>query len=167
MGFLYVDGSASAEWIDQNSTDNPVYQTYSLYYNIGDFEPDISDGGNGRLKLKWRGKPSANGFFPGDDKLLHDRPFRQGVTYTQTFQALADVEVSGFYQNEVFVKIKDYSTYGDHGLGDQVFYSWPTGDVIVPSYDVISETERLTLRTNAQITLDGIVTRSFHWKKHK
>jgi len=166
-GFSYVAGSATLEWPDHNSTDNPAYQTYSLYYNIGDFEPDIGDGGNGRLKLKWHKGTSANGLFPGDNELLHDRPFPQGVTYTQTFQALADVEVSGFYQNEVFVKIKDYNLYDDHGLADQVFYSWPTGEVIVPAYDVLSETERSALRTSASITLDGIVIRSYHWKTHK
>jgi hypothetical protein len=167
LGFSYVGDSATLIW-PQNSTDNPAYQTYSLLYNIGDFEPDFSSQPDGRLKLKWHGQPSANGLFPGDNKLLHDRPFPAGLTYTQTFQASANVSVSGNYPNEVFVKLKDWNLYGDRGLGqDKEVYSWPTGEVVVPAYDILTETELSILRTNAAITQEGITIRSWHWKKHK
>ncbi|HEY82272.1 MAG TPA: DNRLRE domain-containing protein [Dehalococcoidia bacterium] len=160
-GFSYVVGSASAAWPDLNSTDNPQYP-----YNIGDFEPEVTPQPDGRLKLKWHRQESANGFFPGVE-LLHDYPMPQGVTYTQTFQALADVDVSGSYQNEVIVKLKDWNKYGDRGIGDKNFYSWPTGTVIVPAYDLLSETELSALRTNAALTGTGIEVKSWHWKKHK
>ena len=166
VGFSYVVGSATLEWPDLNSTDNPAFQTYGSYHNIGDFEPDFTDDPSGRLVLKWHGKPSANGLFPGDDKLLHDRPFPAGVTYTQTFQASANVSISGNYPNEVFTKLKD--NLFDRGLdpGDMI-YSWPTGEVVVPAYDILTETEHTILRSNAAITQAGIILRSWHWKKHK
>ncbi|GAI32324.1 unnamed protein product, partial [marine sediment metagenome] len=129
---------------------------------------DISSEPDGRLKLKWHKKESANGLFPGDDELLHDRPFPAGVTYTQTFQALASVNVSGNYPNEVFVKVKDWNLYGDRSLGKlEMVYSWPTGEVVVPAYDILTETEYAILRTNAAITVSGITIKSWHWKKHK
>ncbi|MBA7635261.1 hypothetical protein ES703_42862 [subsurface metagenome] len=167
-GFSYVVDSATLEWEDLNSTDNPAYQTYGLYYNIGDFEPEFKDDPSGRLLLKWHKEASANGLFPGDDELLHDRPFPAGVTYTQTFQALASVNVSGNYPNEVFVRLKDFNLYGDRGLDpSEDIYSWPTGEVIVPAYDILTETEHSTLRTSAAITLEGITIRSWQWKTHK
>ncbi|GAI85573.1 unnamed protein product, partial [marine sediment metagenome] len=103
VGFSYVVDSATLQWPEHNSEDNPAYIDYGLYYNIGDFEPDFSDDPSGRLKLKWHKKASANGLWndPLDDELLHDRPFPAGVTYTQTFQAAANVSVSGNYPNEV------------------------------------------------------------------
>ena len=161
-GFSYVVGSSIPPWDDENSTDNPAYP-----YNIGDFEPDKISDPSGRLMLKWHNKQSANGFFPGQG-LLHDWPMPVGKTYTQTFQALAQVDVSGSYPNEVFVKLKDWNLYGDRGLGqDEMFYSWPTGEVIVPAYDILSETELVALRANAAITASGIAVRSWHWKRHK
>ncbi|MFC1916191.1 DNRLRE domain-containing protein [Chloroflexota bacterium] len=167
-GFSYVVGSATLEWDPLNSTDNPAYTDYGLYYNIGDFEPDFTDDPSGRLMLKWHKEASANGLFPGDDELLHDRDFPAGVTYTQTFQALASVNVSGNYPNEVFVKLKDWNLYGDRGLGQsQEIYSWPTGEVVVPAYDILTEAEYTILRVNAAITLSGIEIRSWHVKKHK
>ncbi len=167
-GFSYVVGSATLEWPDHNSEDNPAYQVYGEYYNIGDFEPDFTDDPSGRLKLKWHNEASANGLFAGDSSLLHDRDFPAGVTYTQTFQASANVSVSGNYPNEVFVKLKDWNLYGDRGLGqDKEIYSWPTGEVVVPAYDILTETEHTTLRSNAAITQAGIILRSWHWKKHK
>ena len=166
-GFTYVEGSATWEWPDHNSTDNPAYQIYSLYYNIGDFEPDIDLEDDGRYKLKWHKQPSANGLFPGDDELLHDRDMPAGVTYTQTFQALADEEVSGSYQNEVFVKLKDWNLYGDRDLGKlDHAYAGQTGTVIVPAFDILSETDLSTLRASAGWIADGsIVVRSWHWEE--
>ena len=168
LGFSYVVGSATLEWTELNSTDNPAYQVDGGYYNIGDFEPDFKDDPSGRLLLKWHKRESANGYFPGDKELLHDRDFPAGVTYTQTFQASANVSVSGNYPNEVFVKLKDWSLYGDRGLGQSSeVYSWPTGEVMVPAYDILTETEHSILRSNAAITQSGIILRSWHWKKHK
>jgi hypothetical protein len=169
LGFSYVVDSATLDWPDHNSTDNPAYQTYGRYLNIGDFEPDFTDDPSGRLKLKWHKKASANeGIFPGDNELLHDRPFPAGVTYTQTFQALASVNMSGNYPNEVFVKLKDWNLYGDRGLKQpKEAYSWPSGEVVVPAYDILTETELSTLRASAAITQAGITIRSWHWKKHK
>ena len=161
-GFSYIEGSASAAWPDYNSPDNPQYP-----YNIGDFEPDVQSVADGRLKLKWHNEESANGFLPGVP-LVHDFPMPLGTTYTQTFQAIATLEESGTYQNEVFVKLKDWNRYGDRGLGDQQeAYTWPAASVIVPSYDLLSGTDLATLRVSAQFALDGIKVRSYHWKKHK
>ncbi len=160
LGFSYVADSSIAAWPDENSTDNPYYP-----YNIGDFEPDISSEPDGRLKLKWHDGVSANSEESG---LLHDVDMPAGLTYTQTFQALAQVDVSGNYPNEVFVKLKDWNLYGDRGLGDlKDVYSWPTGEVVVPAYDILTETEYSTLRTNAAITQLGISIKSWHWTKHK
>jgi len=79
---------------------------------------------------------------------------------------MAEVEVSGSYPNEVFTKLKD--DYGPVGLDpSDMVYSWPTGEVVVPAYDILTETEYATLRTNAAITQAGITIRSWHWKKHK
>jgi hypothetical protein len=92
-----------------------------------------------------------------------------GVTYTQTFQALADENVSGSYQNEVFVKLKDWNSYGDRGLGDlKMVYGGQTGTVIVPAFDIRSETDLSTLRASAGWIQDSsIVVRSWHWEKHR
>ena len=168
-GFTYVPDSATWLWPDHNSTDNPAYQVYGEYYNIGDFEPDIDLEADGRYELDWHKKASANGLFPGDDELLHDRPFPQGLTYTQTFQALADENVSGSYQNEVFVKLKDWNLYGDRDLGNlDHAYAGQTGTVIVPAFDILVETGVSTLRASAGWIADGsIVVRSWHWTKHR
>jgi len=171
-GFLLIEGSSTAEWPDHNSLENdrPGYP-----YNNGCFEPEVKME-NGRQKLDWHDKDLFDIYPPysPEDKwnklpadiALHDYTILPGVTYTLTFQALATVEVSGNYPNEVFTKLKD--DYGRPGLDlDDMVYSWPTGEVVVPAYDILTETEYSTLRTNAAITLAGITLRSWVWKKHK
>jgi len=171
-GFLLIEGSSIAEWPDHNSLDNdrPDYP-----YNNGCFEPEIKFE-DGRQVLDWHDKDIDDLYAPYSpedkwDKLpadiaLHDYTIEPGVTYTLTFQALAQVEVSGNYPNEVFTKLKD--DFGRPGLDlNEKVYSWPTGEVVVPAYDILSETEYSTLRTNAAITTSGIIIRSWVWKKHK
>ena len=177
-GFLYIANSATWAWPDDNSVDNnrPGYP-----YNNGSFEPEWSFESGGRQRLKWHNKDVLDDYPPyftdepndGWDKVpadiaLHDYVIPFGATYTLTFQALANVDVSGSYPNEVFVKLKDWGLYGDRGLDqDKEVYSWPTGEVVVPAYDILTETEHSILRTNAMITVAGIEIRSWHWKKHK
>jgi hypothetical protein len=42
-------------------------------------------------------------------------------------------------------------------------YSWPTGGVIVPQYDLEAETLSSILRANAMLDEDGFWWRSWHW----
>ncbi|MCH8864550.1 MAG: hypothetical protein IIB13_04210, partial [Chloroflexi bacterium] len=173
QGFSYVVGSATLEWPDHNSPDNdrPGYPL-----NNGSFEPEINSEPDGRLRLKWHNKDVDDVYTPYSpddnwDKLptaiaLHDYSIPVGATYTLTFQASANVSVSGSYPNEVFVKLKDNLLTRGLDPDDKV-YSWPTGEVVVPAYDILTETELSILRTNAAITQAGITIKSWHWKKHK
>jgi uncharacterized repeat protein (TIGR01451 family) len=174
-GFTYIDGSASAAWPDHNSPDNDRDLGYP--YNIGSFEPEIDLQADGRYRLKWHNKDVLDLYDPpfpehGWDKLpaevaLHDYTIAAGVTYTQTFQALANLSESGSYQNEVFIKLKDWNEYGDRGIGNKDFYTGLTGTAIVPAYDLLAETGLSTLRASTQITVSDITVISWHWKKHR
>jgi hypothetical protein len=175
LGFTYIDGSASAAWPDHNSPDNDRGSGYP--YNIGIFEPEIALQADGRYRLKWHNKDLLDQYPPEkyDDKwdklpneiALHDFTIAAGVTYTQTFQARADLSESGSYQNEVFIKLKDWNIYGDRGVGVSEFYTGLTGTAIVPAYDLLAETGLSTLRASTQITVSDITVISWHWKKHR
>ena len=164
LGFTYIGGSASGSWATENSTDNPRYP-----YNICDFEPSIDTLPDGRQMLTWDGIESANGFDPGLP-LCRDFPIPFGDTYTQTFQALANVTESGSYFNEVWLTNTDFNKFGGDrqldGDPDQPF-SWPTAGTVAPDFDVKSSTTSVTVRTNARVTVTGIEIESWHWEKHR
>ena len=174
-GFAYVIGSATWEWDGDasfppgddvngstaiNSPDNPI----DPVYNICDFEPDFKSMADGRLQLKWHRDESANGLEPGVDR-CHNYPLPQGATFTQTFQALADLEESGSYYNEVTAKVKFLTNRGIGKFNE--LYSGPTAGTIVPDFDLQASTELTTLRSNAEITAAGIEVMSWHWKKRR
>jgi hypothetical protein len=177
-GYTYIAGSASAQWTNTapftpdsqvygySSDDNDFYGSPDGY-NICDFEPEEKLEG-GRWKLKWHKEVSNNGFNPTLD-LCHDYPLPYGATYTQTFQALADVEQTGSYYNEVIVKLKDSERYGgDRGIDElDKTYTGPTGETVVPDFDLQSTTTITNLRSNAAVTATGTEIKSWHWKKHK
>ncbi len=132
---------------------------------------------DGRYRLKWHDKDPLDQYPPYSpedkwDKLpkeiaLHDFTIAAGVTYTQTFQALANLSESGSYQNEVFVKLKDWNIYGDRGVGGSEFYTGLTGTAIVPAYDLLAETDLSTLRASTMLTGSSLNVVSWHWKKHR
>lgn len=69
-----------------------------------------------------------------------------GTTRTATFQATANITSSGTYANEVWVKIPG---------AIQDAYSWPTGGVTVPQYDIASSAGGTTLKANARLSGGG------------
>jgi len=82
-----------------------------------------------------------------------------GQIFEITFQAEGTLTYSGSYFNEVFVKIYDGWGWGN----DDWIYSWPTGTVIVPQYDLQAETLQSVLRANALLSPEGHWWRSYHW----
>jgi len=84
-----------------------------------------------------------------------------GEIFIITFQATVTLSVSGSYYNEVFVRIEDW-WYGDW------LYSWPTGGVTVPQYDLQAETLESILRASAKLEGDNkIRLRSYYWKRRR
>jgi hypothetical protein len=84
-----------------------------------------------------------------------------GEIFQVVFQATVTLTASGSYYDEVFVRISD-EYYG----ADDWVYSWPTGGVMVPQYDIMAETLNSILRANALLTPQGHWWRSWHWKRH-
>jgi hypothetical protein len=80
------------------------------------------------------------------------------------FQAQGSLTYSGSYFNEVFVKINE--DWGSHGE-DEWLYSWPTGTIIVPQYDLEATTLSEILRANALLSPDGHWWRSWHWHRRR
>jgi hypothetical protein len=86
-----------------------------------------------------------------------------GEIFEIVFQAEGTLTYSGSYFNEVFVKInEDY-----YGWGGEWVYSWPTGTVIVPQYDVQAQTLRSVLRANALLSPQGRYLRSYYWWRRR
>jgi hypothetical protein len=83
-----------------------------------------------------------------------------GEIFEIVFQAEGTLTYSGTYMNEVFVKI-DEGGYWDQD--DEWIYSWPTGTVIVPQYDLQAETLNSVLRANALLSPQGHWWRSWFW----
>ncbi|MFQ5861217.1 MAG: hypothetical protein ACE5IG_06685, partial [Dehalococcoidia bacterium] len=79
-------------------------------------------------------------------------------TYTQVFQAVATLEESRLYNNEVFVRLKDWDTYGGkRGLsGFDWALTWPTASTYVPGFDVQVEAGGTTIFANTLFDVDGI-----------
>jgi hypothetical protein len=82
-----------------------------------------------------------------------------GEIFEITFQASGTLTYSGSYYNEVFVHI-------DNNWYEGWLYSWPTGSVIVPQYDLQAETLNSILRANAMLSPEGHWWRSWHWWWH-
>ncbi len=105
---------------------------------------------------------SENGFcylYPYEDynPTLELQP---GEILEIVFQAEGTLTYSGSYFNEVFVKINEGGYWGEY---DEWIYSWPTGTVIVPQYDLEAETLNSVLRANAMISPEGHWWRSWVW----
>jgi len=79
-----------------------------------------------------------------------------GEIFEIVFQAEGTLTYSGSYFNEVFVHIDDE---WDEGW----IYSWPTGTIIVPQFDLQAETLHSVLRANALLGPEGSWWRSWHW----
>jgi hypothetical protein len=86
-----------------------------------------------------------------------------GEIFEIVFQARGTLTYSGSYFNEVFVKIYE----GDWYEEDEWIYSWPTGTVIVPQYDLQAETLNSVLRANAMLGPEGHWWRSWNWWKRR
>ncbi len=84
-----------------------------------------------------------------------------GEVFEIVFQASGILTYSGSYFNEVFVKI--YDDWWD--WNDEWVYSWPTGTIIVPQYDLEAETLSTVLRANAMLGPEGHWWRSWGWWK--
>ncbi len=66
-----------------------------------------------------------------------------GETLTGTFQSIGTVDSSGTYANEV--SIKALADVGDA-------YSWPTGQVVVPQFDIESSSGGTTLKVVTEVS---------------
>jgi len=84
-----------------------------------------------------------------------------GEIFEIVFQASGTLTYSGSYFNEVFVKIYEGNPYD--WWDDEWVYSWPTGTVIVPQYDIEAETLSTVLRANAMLGPQGHWWRSWGW----
>lgn len=83
-----------------------------------------------------------------------------GEALVITFQATVTLTASGSYYNEVFVRI-------DYDWDEDWLYSWPTGGVSVPQYDLQAQTLSSILRANAMLDGQGMWRRSWHWWRHR
>ena len=126
---------------------------WRLRWNFSDYPDsydDVWDGGN----------------FCGTFQYADYNPYillAPGETLEVTFQADVDLSASGSYYNEVYVLIDPGYYYFDD---DEWLYSWPTGGVTVPQYDLQAETLNSLLRANASLSPDGFWWRSWHWWWH-
>ena len=82
-----------------------------------------------------------------------------GEIFEVVFQASVTLVASGSYYDEVFVRINDEWGWWE----DDWVYSWPTGGVTVPQYDLQAETLNSILRAAAMLSPDGFWWRSWHW----
>ena len=86
-----------------------------------------------------------------------------GEIFEIVFQATVTLSASGSYYDEVFVRISSEGW----GWWDNWLYSWPTGGVTVPQYDLQAETLHSVLRAAAMLSPDGFWWRSWHWWRHR
>jgi len=86
-----------------------------------------------------------------------------GETLEIVFQARVTLVASGSYYDEVFVRIENEW----HGHQEDWLYSWPTGGVTVPQYDLQGQTLNSILRAAAMLSPDGHWWRSWHWWRHR
>ena len=118
-GFTYVTNSAA-----------------SFGSNMTTDEPALSVDADGRQELKWDNFP------------VKPVPIAQDETLTQEFQATATLADSGTSYVEVFAILStsiicDYGSCSPSLPGQTATnYSWQSGDVIVPAYDVKSDVPR-------------------------
>jgi len=86
-----------------------------------------------------------------------------GEIFEMVSQAEVTLNASGSYYDEVFVRINDEWGWWE----DDWVYSWPTGGVTVPQYDLQAETLHSVLRAAAMLSPDGFWWRSWHWWWHR
>jgi hypothetical protein len=141
-------------------------------YYYDDFFNQYWHSDSQRWELDWNfsNYPSASDDVWDDGGLCEDYsrgnydPYLElqpGEIFQVVFQATVTLTASGSYYDEVFVRISD-EYYG----ADDWVYSWPTGGVMVPQYDIMAETLNSILRANALLTPQGHWWRSWHWKRH-
>jgi hypothetical protein len=101
--------------------------------------------------------------YTGSDPYDYD-PYLElqpGEIFQIVFQATVTLDASGSYYDEVFVRI------GEDYWDDNWIYSWPTGEVSVPQYDLQAQTLNSILRASAMLQPNGYWWRSWHWHWHR
>jgi hypothetical protein len=101
--------------------------------------------------------------YTGSDPYDYD-PYLElqpGEIFQIVFQATVTLDASGSYYDEVFVRI------GEDYWDDNWIYSWPTGEVSVPQYDLQAQTLNSILRASAMLQPNGYWWRSWHWHGHR
>ena len=163
-------------------TDSNAYDEH-FFYNPDGSGDWHSDSYWLRWELDWTFQAGPNywdgqGHYPDDDDHIwddgnicgeypwHDYKatglvLQPGETFRLIFQAEVNLEYSGSYYNEVFVRIPD------QGNDQEWLYSWPTGAISVPEYDLQARTLNDILRANAMLTPTGHWWRSWHWWRRR
>ena len=134
-GFSYVSGS-SGQFPSNMTTDEPTV----------DVLPD------GREELKWDTFP------------VKPVPLDVDETLTQQFETVATLAEAGTNYVEVFIKLNSPAAYGPEllpGTADQG-YSWQSGPVIVPQYDVLGDAPVLSGWGNVIPGGAGVSLESWH-----
>ncbi len=146
------DDNEDADFFTETWQSDPQYRRWELDWRFSNY-PDQSD-------PVWNIGSLCNGYPYADySPYLQLQP---GEIFEIVFQATITLTASGSYYNEVFVRIED-DDYGD----DDWLYSWPTGEVTVPQYDLKAETLSSVLRAAAMLSPDGFWWRSWHWWRHR
>ncbi len=145
------DDNEDSDFFTESWHSETQYRRWELDWDFEDY-PNQSD-------PVWNIGSLCQGYpFADYDPYLELQP---GETFEIVFQATVTLSASGSYYDEVFVRInEDY--YDNDWL-----YSWPTGEVSVPQYDLQSETLHSILRANAMLTRTGHWWRSWHWWRHR
>ena len=115
----------------------------------------------GFLLLDTSGEPDGS-IWPGTTRQLWEWRFTPiGLltvnpleTLIATFQAIGTVDSSGTYANEVFIKAPGADTSDE--------YSWPTGGVIVPQFDIESNSGDTTLHVVTEVSGGSHNIKSWH-----
>jgi hypothetical protein len=145
------DSNQGADFFTATWQNNPGYRRWELNWDFSDYP--------GQDDPVWDPGGLCEGYFWHDyDPYLELQP---GQTLRVIFQATVTLTASGSYYDEVFVQIPD------QGGGRDWMYSWPTGEVSVPMYDLQAQTLNSILRANAMLTKNGHWWRSWHWRRHK
>ena len=130
--------------------------------NLGPKEPIELENINGvdRWHLLW-----TQSEFPGGGA----KSIASGETLALTFWARATKDVSGSYYNEVLVipSVPVPTIFSEIGVSAEEYYacySWNTGAVIVPAYDVQADADGATVDANMSLTLEGVSITSYQVK---
>jgi len=115
-------------------------------------EPIVDLRADDRWELKWDTFP------------VKPVPVDVDETLTQSFDITATLAEAGTSYAEVFIKLNSPGAYGPELLPGTAAqgYSWQSGPVIVPQYDVKSEVPRLTGWGNVVPGGSGVSLQSWH-----